>query len=232
MPGRQWCLEQRSPSALRDRAQCRRVRVVLQQVTGLRQCAIGPGEHGARVWQGRLRKLRVREPAESLRYRETRLCGADRSAEQLVPRQPTEPGVDGAEHGDRARGSRRTTARDRIRIRERLCLLVQEHFRRGTGRGRFAAIECRDLAGLRVEIQQERPAAKSRTLGLDEPEHGLHGDGSIGRAAAGTQHAETRFNGEGIGRGDPCAHDTCGGCDRLCGRRGRIRRRAASGGRP
>ena len=133
-----------------------------------------------------------------------------------------------AQHRDGSGHAGRASAGDGVRVRKRLAVFVQEHVGRCARRGGLASVECRDRAGLRVVIEQEGAATEARTLRLDQPQCGLHGDRGIGGTATGAQHLEPGLDRDRIrgrdARREPDARCGCRVRGGRCACRGRVRR--------
>ena len=105
------------------------------------------------------------------------------------------------EHRDHAGNPDRAAADDRVPEMQRLAARIEEQ---GLGRRRrrgLAAVIGTDLAPRGVVVEQEGAAADARRLRLDDVEHHLYGDRSVGGAAARAQDAEAGPRRMRVGRG-------------------------------
>ena len=85
---------------------------------------------------------------------------------------------------------------------QRFAAIILKKRGRGGHRGRFPAVQRRELAFFSVVPNKKSPAAQARGLGLDKPEHRLNGDHGIGGGAACLEHPGPRLDGKGVGGRD------------------------------
>ena len=127
--------------------------------------------------------------------------GVDRRAEQLAPREASEPRVQRgpAIHAPRDRPRQRTAQRHAIEPALAKCL--------GSRRARRAAarVEADRAAGARRPDEREEVAAESAAHRLDEAEGDVRGDRGIDGVAAGPERVDADLHGERLARGDHAA---------------------------
>ena len=85
--------------------------------------------------------------------------------------------------------------------------ILDEMFRRGGGRGHFAAVKYGNLVLGAVVIDHERAAADAGAFRLDKAQNRVNGNRRINRAATIAHHFKSGLNRQGVGGRD---HGTLG----------------------
>ena len=208
-----------------DLAQGGGVGGVLEDVAGLDELAVRPGEIGDGVGLPGLGRAGGGQGGEARADRKALVGKGLGLGEEVLPGEAPVGLLGHVQHGHGAGHARGPAAGHRVDEGQGLAVGPQEHGRRGALRRGLAAVVGGHLAGLRVVVGHEGPAADAGALRLHQAQGRLHGHRRIHRRAAAPQDRDPRLHRQGVGGGDHA------GLLRLRRRGGRRRLRLTGYGR-